>query len=162
MVRRPGTLLSPTARRLCMIHFQDRKQPDMYRLIISYLLEGAIAGAGLFLFRWIGRFSSSWQLLLGFIAAFMLLNFIRLIPVLRMESQFQRVLREAGNDREKVDTLFGVKRRPLVSSSVLVLFGLLCLCGLIARVLGCSIASQPHNDSFSLPPSRRFVIYSKF
>jgi hypothetical protein len=106
----------------------------MYRLIISFLLQGAIAGAGLFFFMWLGRYRFSWQMLLGFIPAIMLVVFIRLIPMLRMESLYQRVLREAGNDREKVEALMGQKRRPLVSVSDLIFFGFLCLGGLIARM----------------------------
>lgn len=106
----------------------------MYRLIISFLLRGAMAGAGLAMFIWLGRYRFSWQIPLGFLAAIMLITFLRLIPVLRMESLYQQMLRDAGDDRAKVEALLGQKRTPLISFVDLVFFGLLGLCGLIARI----------------------------
>jgi len=107
----------------------------MYRLIISFLLEGIVIGSGLALFLSIGRYKASWQMVVGFVAAIMLTNVIRLIPVLRFESTLQQLLREAGDDRDKVEALLSRKQRPLVSVGAFVLVALGCILGLIVRLI---------------------------
>jgi membrane-associated protease RseP (regulator of RpoE activity) len=106
----------------------------MYRVLFSFLLEGFFAGCGLALFFWIGRYRVSWHMLVGFIAAIMLVTIIRLIPVLSAESTIQRILRKSGGDREKLEAMMGRKKQPLISVGAITLFVFLCILGFVVRL----------------------------
>ena len=107
----------------------------MYRVMFSFLLEGVLLGAGLAMFVWIGGYGFSGVILVGTVACMVLAGFIRLIPVLRIESTLQQLLREAGNDREKLEAIMGRKKRPLVSPGALAMVAFFCLLGLVVKIV---------------------------
>ena len=107
----------------------------MYRIMLSFILEGTLLGAGIAMFLWIGGYRFSGLILVGMVACMVLAGFIRLIPVLRIESTLQQLLREAGTDREKLEAVMGRKKRPLVSLGMIAMVAFLCLLGLVVRLI---------------------------
>ena len=107
----------------------------MYRIVITVLLRSLLLGIGLVLFFKIGRDRTPWTLSMGFVAAITLVGFIRMLPLLRMESEIKQRLRGSGMTRDALEAELGHKREPVVSLGTLGMVAFLCLAGLVLRFL---------------------------
>jgi hypothetical protein len=109
----------------------------MYRTLLKFLVEsGLICATGVFVF-WFGLRRPNLPLLIGCFSGLILVNLIRLIPLLRIESLHEQLRRTAKEGKQPLPEFLNQAVPParIISMETIYMIAFLLVIGLLLRAI---------------------------